>query len=52
MAAILHPKLVRGTDRKEQLRGWVQQYADILGNYLLAHPLQYFIFHDIWADDN
>jgi predicted LPLAT superfamily acyltransferase len=52
MAAILYPKLVRGSDRREQLRGWVQQYADILGNYLLAHPLQYFIFHDIWADDN
>ena len=52
MAAILHPKLVRGTDRKEQLRGWMQKYADILENYLLAHPLQYFIFHDIWADGN
>ncbi|RKX47515.1 MAG: hypothetical protein DRP64_00780 [Verrucomicrobia bacterium] len=50
MAEVIHPKLVRGTDRKEQLRGWVQQYADILENYLLAYPLQYFIFHDIWAD--
>ncbi len=50
MAEVIHPKLVRGSDRKMQLRGWVQQYADILENYLLAHPLQYFIFHDIWAD--
>ena len=50
MAEVIHPKLVRGQDRKEQLRGWVQQYADILENYLLAHPLQYFIFHDIWTD--
>lgn len=50
MAEILWPKLVRGQNRKEQLRGWVQQYADILENYLLAHPLQYFIFHDIWTE--
>ena len=50
MAEVLWPKLVRGQDRKAQLKDWVQQYADILGNYLLAHPIQYFIFHDIWAD--
>ncbi len=50
MAKVLWPKLTRGQDRKAQLRDWVQQYADILGNYLLAHPMQYFIFHDIWAD--
>lgn len=49
MADVLWPKLVRGQDRKVQLHDWVQQYANILGNYLLAHPLQYFIFHDIWA---
>jgi len=49
MADVLWPKLARGSDRKIQLRDWVQQYADILQNYLLAHPLQYFIFHDIWA---
>ncbi len=49
MADVLYPKLVRGQDRKVQLRDWVQQYADILENYLLAYPLQYFIFHDIWA---
>ncbi|MEN8256188.1 MAG: hypothetical protein ABFR33_12045, partial [Verrucomicrobiota bacterium] len=50
MADVLWPELKRGTDRKMQLQGWVQQYADILGNYLLAHPMQYFIFHNIWAD--
>ena len=49
MADVLWPQLVRGQDRKVQLRDRVQQYADILQNYLLAHPLQYFIFHDIWA---
>jgi len=49
MADVLWPKLVRGQDRKVQLRDWVQQYANNLENYLLANPLQYFIFHDIWA---
>jgi len=50
MAEVLWPTLARGQDRREQLKDWVQHYADILGNYLLAHPMQYFIFHDIWAD--
>ncbi|MDF7823370.1 hypothetical protein P4B35_05050 [Pontiellaceae bacterium B12227] len=50
MAEVLWPKLERRRDRKEQLAEWVQKYADILGNYLLDHPLQYFIFHDIWMD--
>lgn len=50
MAEVLWPKLARGQDRRAQLKDWVQQYADILGNYLLAHPMQYFIFHDIWTD--
>ena len=50
MAEVLWPTLKRGTDRKVQLQEWVQKYADILENYLLAHPLQYFIFHDIWTD--
>ena len=50
MADVLWPKIKRGGDRREQLTAWVQNYADILENYLLAHPLQYFIFHDIWLD--
>jgi predicted LPLAT superfamily acyltransferase len=49
MAAILNPTRLRGKDRKEQLRSEVQAYARILEKYLLAHPLQYFIFHDIWT---
>lgn len=50
MAEVLWPTLKRRQDRKAQLGEWVQKYADILENYLLAHPLQYFIFHDIWTD--
>lgn len=50
MAEVLWPKLSRGSDRKVQLAEWVQRYAHILENYLLEHPLQYFIFHDIWMD--
>ncbi|VGO12053.1 hypothetical protein PDESU_00602 [Pontiella desulfatans] len=50
MAEVLWPNLQRGLDRRAQLAEWVQKYADILENYLLAHPLQYFIFHDIWMD--
>jgi predicted LPLAT superfamily acyltransferase len=50
IADVLYPELSRKGDRKEQLRQWVQQYADILASYLEKHPFQYFIFHDVWAD--
>jgi predicted LPLAT superfamily acyltransferase len=43
------PKLERRAgDRKEQLRHYVQQYAAILEAYLVEHPMQYFIFFDLW----
>ncbi len=50
IADVMHPALERRKDRKEQLRTWVQRYANILEGYLKAHPFQYFIFHDIWGD--
>lgn len=42
------PTLERRGDRKAQLREWVQKYATILETYLNQHPLQYFIFYDVW----
>ena len=50
IADVLHPVLSRKGNRKDQLRQWVQRYADTLQAYLEKHPFQYFIFHDIWED--
>lgn len=50
IADVMHPTLERRSDRKEQLRKWVQRYASILEEYIAAHPFQYFVFHDIWGD--
>jgi len=36
--------------KREQLQCWVQQYAQVLEAYLREHPMQYFIFHDMWAE--
>jgi predicted LPLAT superfamily acyltransferase len=44
------PEWTQRNKKREQLQGWVQRYAQILENYLREHPLQYFIFHDLWAE--
>lgn len=39
----------RARDRDEQLRGWVQAYADKLQSVVRAYPFQWFNFYDFWA---
>ena len=35
-------------NKKEQLRTFVQQYADLLTNFVEKYPYQCFLFHDVW----
>lgn len=35
--------------RAAQLTAWAQAFADRLADYAAAHPLQVFLFHDVWA---
>lgn len=42
------PVFTSRKERRENLATWVQHYADILTDYCGAHPLQCFLFQDIW----
>jgi predicted LPLAT superfamily acyltransferase len=48
-AAIARPVYLPGVPKREQLRGWVQDFARVLERYLAKYPEQCFLFHDIWA---
>jgi len=46
---VLYPVWTQKNKKREQMRGWVKKYALVLEAYLREHPMQYFIFHDVWA---
>ena len=45
---ILYPRYNSNKDKKEQLKNYVQQFADILNEYVVKYPYQCFLFHDVW----
>ena len=44
----LRPEYKGRENKEEQLKVWVQKYADLLQAYLHDYPFQCFLFHDIW----
>ena len=48
--AVFRPRYVPGRPKKEQLGAWVREYAAILESYCQRYPLQFFLFHDVWAE--
>ncbi|HNW39994.1 MAG TPA: lysophospholipid acyltransferase family protein [Candidatus Omnitrophota bacterium] len=45
---ILYPRYNSSRNKKEQLKVFVQQFADILNDYVEKYPYQCFLFHDVW----
>ena len=45
---IIYPRYNSNKDKREQLKAFMQQYADILNEYVAQYPYQCFLFHDIW----
>ncbi len=45
---IIFPVYEKKIPKKEQIRRWMQQYADILGDFVGEYPLQCFLFADVW----
>ncbi len=37
--------------RRDDIKGCVRQYAAILERYVEQYPYQWFVFHDIWGDN-
>ena len=45
---ILYPRYNSNKDKREQLKSYVQAFADILDEYVVKYPYQCFLFHDVW----
>lgn len=50
VAAVMHPRYEPKVPKKDQLRGWVQQFAGVMEDYVARYPYQCFLFYDIWAE--
>jgi len=44
------PKYKRDESKKNQLKVWVQEYADILNNFFDKYPFQCFLFYEVWIN--
>lgn len=47
---VFHPRYQAGAGKREQLRGWVQQFAKRMERYVAQYPFQCFLFHDVWRE--
>jgi len=47
---IIKPEYKDRKNKKKQLSEWVQEYADILGDFFEKYPYQCFLFHDVWTN--
>ncbi len=45
---IIYPEYKEQTNKKQQIKNFVQEFASILENYTMKYPFQCFIFHNIW----
>jgi predicted LPLAT superfamily acyltransferase len=45
---VLRPRYKGNAGKREQLRGFVQEFAAVLEKYTGQYPYQCFLFHDIW----
>jgi len=48
---ILYPRYNSNKDKREQLRVFVQEFADILDAYVAQYPHQCFLFHNLWLKE-
>ncbi len=48
LSHILYPRYNSAKDKRQQLKVFIQQYADILNDYVEKYPYQCFLFHNIW----
>lgn len=48
VSQILYPRYNSSKDKREQLKFYVQEFAEILNKYVSKYPDQCFLFHDVW----
>ena len=48
---ILYPRYNSNKNKREQLNIYVQEFSDILDEYVGKYPYQCFLFHNVWDKD-
>lgn len=46
---VFQPHYRSRKEKRQQIKGWVQEFARNLEDYVIKYPLQWFVFHDIWT---
>jgi len=49
---VIEPRLSSRARKKEEMAGFIQEYAKVLEEYSSEYPYQWFMFHDIWDGVN
>lgn len=45
---VIEPQYNSKDKKQDEIKGYVQEFVRILEDYAFRHPLQWFIFHDLW----
>ena len=48
---IWYPSCVKGANKKEQLKPWVDRYVKLLEAFIEKHPYDCFLFHNVWVEN-
>ncbi len=51
ISGVMYPIYNNKSKKKEQLKKWVQKYADSLSSFVEKHPYQCFLFQDVWKNN-
>jgi predicted LPLAT superfamily acyltransferase len=46
---VIRPAYSSKGERREDIRGWVREFAVILEGYVQKYPYQWFVFNDVWV---
>lgn len=50
IAGVFRPRYQPEADKRQQLRGWVREFAALMEQYVAQYPFQCFLFYDIWRE--
>lgn len=48
---VIEPRISSKSEKKKEIKGYVQEFAGILERFSLEYPLQWFTFHDLWNEE-
>ena len=49
---VIEPTHTSRNRKQQDIKGWVQEFANVLEGYVAKYPYQWFVFYDIWDKEN